>query len=137
MLLLRRLNRLLFRNFSSSRKVAVLLDLKEGKLNSSSSNLFEAARKLSPKFSVILSTSDSKVNEDGELLKEKAFTEGIHEIFFNCGESTAEEITKSTTSLIGKDKFTHLITLHDSFGKNCLPRIASKIPESKQSGRED
>jgi electron transfer flavoprotein alpha subunit len=115
---------------SSGRKVAVLLDLKEGKLNSSYENLFAAARKLSPKFSVLISTADEKEKvEKGNLFTQNNFPEGVEKILINCGESTAEQMTA-----IGEMKrfkgFSHILTVHDSFGKNCLPRIAGKISES-------
>ena len=118
-----------------SKKVAVLIDLKEGKLNSSSLNLFSAAQKLSSNFSVFISTSDPKMELDAkeQLLKVNNFPKGVNEIFVNCDEGTAENITENISSIFVNEKFTHLLTIHDSFGKNCLPRIASKISESKKT----
>lgn len=113
---------------SSGRKVAVLLDLKEGKLNSSYENLFAAARKLSTKFSVLISTADEKVDKV-ELFTKNSFPEGVEKILINCRESTAEQITLENFFNSFKG-FSHILTVHDSFGKDCLPRIAAKIPES-------
>ena len=112
---------------SSGRKVAVLLDLKEGKLNSCYENIFAAARKLSPKFSVFISTADEKVDKINLFIK-NSFPEEVEKILINCGESTAEQLTTGNgTRFKG---FSHILTAHDSFGKDCLPRIAAKIPES-------
>ena len=122
------------RTFSSDRLVAVLLDFKEGKLNSSYENLFSAAKKLSKEFSVIISAScanESVIKGDRKVLF-KDFPGEVNKIILDCGGETAEnlaqkfDLTKKTNSL----KFTHLITVHDSFGKDCLPRIAAKIPKS-------
>lgn len=110
----------------STRKVAVLLDCKEGKLNSSYENLFAAARKLSSKFSVIISTTDKNVEKD-DLFTKNLFPEGVERISINCGETTAEQMAENQNFY---KKFSHILTVHDSFGKNCLPRIAAKIPES-------
>lgn len=116
------------RAFSSSgRKVAILLDLKEGKLNSSYENLFAAARKLSPKFSVLISTADEKVDKIDLFIK-NSFPEEVEKILINFGESTAEQISAGNGKRF--KGFSHILTVHDSFGKNCLPRIAAKIPES-------
>lgn len=112
---------------SSGRKVAVLLDFKEGKLNSSYENIFAAARKLSPKFTVLISTADEKVDKIDLFIK-NSFPEEVEKISITCGESTAEQLAAGNgTRFKG---FSHILTVHDSFGKNCLPRIAAKIPES-------
>lgn len=116
-----------FRNRSIS-NVAVLLECKDSKLNPSALNLFSAAQNLSSEFSLIISTADENVKievfvkENRNLLSLK----NVKKIFMNCGDGTAEQIAGAVETT----KFDHLITNHDTFGKNCLPRIAGKISES-------
>lgn len=121
---------LLFRRFRGRfySNVAVLLDCKDSKLNSSASNLFAAAQKLSSEFSLIVSTADEAVKADEFIKQNGAILPGknLKKIVITCGNGTAEELADSMKNL----SFSHLLTIHDSFGKNCLPRIAAKIPES-------
>lgn len=118
-----------FRNRNFFSNVAVLLDCKDSKLNSSASNLFAAAKKLSAEFSLIVSTTDESfkvdefVKENCEILGEK----DLKRIVINCGEDGTAE---ATANYFNNIKFSHLLAIHDSFGKNCLPRIASKVSES-------
>lgn len=117
-----RLSRCLFSN------VAVLVDCKDSKLNSSASNLFAAAKKISTEFSLIVSTTDSGFKID-EFVKDNCGIlagKSFKRIVINCGDGTAEDTAKYFSSI----KFSHLLAIHDSFGKNCLPRIAAKVSES-------
>lgn len=108
--------------------VAVLLDCKDSKLNSSALNLFAAAKKLSSEFSLIVSTADEdfKVDEFMKENREILAGKNLKRIVINCGDGTAEE----TANYFSSTKFSHLLAIHDSFGKNCLPRIAAKVFES-------
>ena len=109
--------------------VAVLLDCKDSKLNSSALNLFAAAQKLSLEFSLIVSTMDETVKVEDFINENRGIlpVKNLKKIVINCGDGTAEELANYFKK---ESTFSHLITVHDSFGKNCLPRIAAKIPES-------
>lgn len=100
-----------------------MLDYKYSALNSSSGNLFAAALKLAPEFSVLISTADEEVKA-GAL--DNLFPRAVNKVQVNCGQATAEDLDCAIKTM----DFTHLLTIHDTFGKNCLPRIAAKIPES-------
>ena len=96
--------------------VAVLLECKDSKLNSSALNLFEAARNLSSEFALIVSTADETFKIEEFLKENRGILPGknLKKIVINCGDETAEEVANN----INLSKF------------NCLPRIAAKVAES-------
>lgn len=112
--------------------MAVLIDLKENfRINSSAANLYSAAKKLSKDFSVIISSFQK---DDGELienvLKVNKFPKDVNKVIISCNESGTAEGLEIIESEQQKFDFTHLLALNDSFGKDCLPRLAAKISES-------
>jgi electron transfer flavoprotein alpha subunit len=126
------LRNLLLRRFSSgsSRASLLIVNVKEdGKLNSSLGNLVSAALYLNPKFTLLLSGKGITGQQDSAIKQLKTFVNSsmIDKVLLH--EEDEGGISESLAFLAPKlsKEFSHFLTLHDSFGKDCLPRMAGRI----------
>ncbi len=119
----------MLRRFYSARtgSTAILLDWTGSHIAPSWQNLLSAARKLSvdQEITAILPFHFAKpVNVEALKLP------GISRLVLAPLQSphrAAEELTSVTKSVLEQFKLQHLLAVHDSFGKNCMPRMAALV----------
>lgn len=108
----------------------------EGKINSSLGNLITAALQVNSKFSLLL--TGKGIQKESALEQLKPFKTKIERILLNNeeGDGGVNSSSESLSLLTGKlsHEFTHFLAVHDTFGKDCLPRMAGSIKGSGNGG---
>lgn len=114
---------------NSNSSVAILLDWQRKKLNESWKNLLTAAKKLqSNDITAILPIPRSELGNFN-----KQSISGVKRVILVPIETphrAAEEVCTAVKEALKHFKLQHLLAVHDSFGKNCVPRLAASIPNA-------
>lgn len=114
---------------NTTNSVAILLDWRHQKLNDSWKNLLSAAKKLNSKnITAILPIPRAELGNFN-----KQSISGVQRLILVPIETphrAAEEVCSAVKEALNHFKLQHLLAVHDSFGKNCVPRLAASIPNA-------
>jgi electron transfer flavoprotein alpha subunit len=114
----------ILKNFYTT-KTLVLVEHNNKILSQSTFHTFTAAKKLGGKISALV--VGQNINYVSERTSKIDMVEDVFEHEINTPYFIPEVIEEILFNLQKKEKFTHIITNHSTFGKQILPKLGAKL----------